>query len=120
VHLAAFDYYDNNTLSSVTLGWASEHIEIDSDDDCCIVAQKTFVTEGDGNEYLEGSDSVQVDPGEYEIVSNLDLGNQSWSKSGGGYVMVKNSACHLGSCIGGATWEVWFWDDLSITKVKAY
>jgi hypothetical protein len=107
--MAVHNYYQNNTSSSVELGWASLHIKYPST--CCIIHQEVVVWDG-GDDYSDWGlyDSVQIDEDEYKVIS-LSLGYQTYTKSPDGAVTVDNRANFFGSCESCSTIYV-IWDDI--------
>jgi hypothetical protein len=107
-------YYQNNSSTSVDLGYQYIYIDNWSSDPRGIInLEKVYVFDGYGLPGLTASKTDDVNPGDY-YVGNASLGQTNYSKVPDIAVHTETLACE-GFVDFRGTWEMYWWNNLSIT-----
>lgn len=113
------NYYQNNTSSSVYLAYSTFHIDNWGDHEWGIIAylENDIYYDG-GSKNIASMAYPDIQPEEYWY-GNMSLGYTTYSKEWPGsddFVLTEHYASDWGELALCGWWEMFFWDDLSITK----
>jgi len=110
------NYYENNTSSSVKLGWSYLWIDFWGDEGVLTdFTAEVYPGNGTGPILTEYIGDITLYPDDFHI-ENLDLDSTTYAKSPGGYVIVRHTAAEGGTMVFNGMWHMWFYTS-SISSV---